>query len=323
MSKFVLFAFLFLAIDYISVASCMPEKSRWLSKLVIDTYNERRAQQNAGFGAKLYNRFIGNVNLEVVLKELSGISDNIEIEYGFRDRRFTKRDPFKTHNVYDKMLTLDLSRASEQFLNDLISCFEDAYEDDYYQHEFLKNLPTEECFRQDTANALIYLYVIPNLLLLKKSASNANDLQIVENKLALVTQIIDWQSNHFFHMWAYYTPDFRELKLMAQSLFDDSQTTKQKIDAFKRQTLLEMTSAHFRSFWGACREHVPEAFEQIFKIQRHVPIPPSVPSTPDTIPKPVPTMPSDVPTSPDHKKRYVTRGVRVQVTGNPYLIEFK
>ena len=102
-----------------------------------------------------------------------------------------------------------------------------------------------------------------------------------------------------------------------------SQTTKKKIDAFKRDTLLEMKSAQFLSFWGQCRQHVTEAFEQIFKIQRHVPNPPSVPSKPDNIPNPVPTMPSDVPTSPDHRKRYVTKDVWAQVTNNPYLIEFE
>lgn len=231
----------------------MPATDRsWLTVLVMEKYTENRQKEDGTFGlSSLWRKNRQNVKLQVLVRELSSIARNINIEY-------RQKDPFKEHEIREKLLRLDLEEDDTvKFLQDLISCFESAYDD---QSFLLRTTDLEERHLQDLANALIYLYVIPNLLLrCKNTASDGEKVQTLAN----VTEIINWQENCFFCKWFQFA-SHEHLKSMAQSLFDDSEETRSIMANFIA-SLDRSPNRELSELRKDCRKHVPRAFGQIFQ----------------------------------------------------------
>ena len=217
------------------------------------------------------------------------------------------------------------------FLTDLISCFEKAYANNDYQRESLENMhgqitETEKRYRQDTANSLIYLFVIPHLMLLSNAAPSPRETALLHEKIDNVMDIIEWESNCFFCEWFQFA-GLQRLKLMAQSLFDDGQDIRRKMARFEQDLQAIGKNQKLLNLWTNCKRHVPEAFNQIFKhmsdaptISSHVPSGSLVPSVPQVIsPAPIPA-PNPAP-SPTGNADNRNTDVRCTVTGNPYLVE--
>ena len=102
----------------------MSVKTRWLSKLVMEMYAEQvKTESGSGIMHYFRSKFAVNVQLQTLWKELLEITDNIEEQYGtFEQVRFKHKDPFKEHNVDEKLFNLDLGRDDNvTFLQTLIS----------------------------------------------------------------------------------------------------------------------------------------------------------------------------------------------------------
>jgi len=308
----------------------MSANTRWLSVLVMQKYKERvKTQQDNKAGlvswvGDWWQQIFGhNVQLQVLLHELTSIAH----EVSWPDRI----NPFEQREVFKKLLELDLTRGDTvKFLQDLISCFEKAYANPYYQTQSTESMKrpinsTEERYRQDTANSLIYLYVIPNLLLQLKNASSEREKSPVQKKLDNVQEIIEWDSNCFFRKWFTFA-GIERLKLMAESLFDDNEKTRNEMAVFKRDLQTIMINQQVKFLMTNCQTHVRAAYDQIFDTGAHNPFGPHVLTDPDRPPvspelfpvQPTPVIPINPLRDDDRLK-----DVRCMVTKNPYLVKLE
>ena len=306
------------------------EKSKWLSVLVMQKYKEKNPpQENSRWNDLLsvasHTLGFNNANLQLVLDKLYDITKDPENIYGVFNAQTILRDPFAIHDVFGKMLALDCKKADAvKFFEDLISSFEQAYA----ERSFHTNLATTrsrdlrkksmifERFAQDAANSFIYLYVIPNLLLLMPKAENESETALIKSKLDNVREIIRWDSSCFFRNWIRYEKADL-VKVMAQALYDDSPSTAQQIEKIKKNRLVyETVHPDFKQFWEDSQREMPTAFQQIFKIQT------AVPPLPNPLPSVIP-VPYSADQSIPSRRKHVTNGVHCDIIGNPYLIEIE
>lgn len=317
--------------------------SKWLSQLVMHNYTIKNPpQQNSAWHDQLWdaaNHALGltNVKVHAVVDELKQITTAPAEVYGVFDGSVLLKDPFATHTVLQKMINLDLKKADTvKFLQDLISSFDEAYSERSFHVNLVQIRSSTHMFSlyaQDAANSIIYLYVIPNLLLLLATADTASEQALINSKLNNVREIINWESSCFFFHWIKFEKS-ASVKAMAQALFDDSSQLAQQMKEITKKVLTYGTVyPEFEKFWEDSQMKMPHAFGQIFNKQTNVPpVPPLPIHRPSSLPIPLPNsvhwpLSPDIPVPDDQtfpsRRNHLTNKVHCDIIGNPYLIEIE
>ena len=185
---------------------------QWLSQFVMQKYTQDNPAQTqtppqaSRFEAikdnlkDRWHLYMGTVKLQVVVLQLTHITENAELEYGTLSGHPTK-NPFAKYLILDLMQKLPLDQATETFLEQLINFFKKAWDDTKFKSLFEQRRNDEQpgrsktvqdvakLFSQDVANSLMYLYVIPKLLLQQKNAVTLEEQALVKQKFHNVQEI--------------------------------------------------------------------------------------------------------------------------------------